>query len=744
MSRRSLAAALVVAMTLGLYVMKPTGADAAVASVTGGAFGAYAANISLFGTPQPPNGPHPTVTLPPGGGSVQQSDPDGHAINYGPATLFISGALTVESSGTTGATGSVTSRAHIVGDAEGRDPLRWTDLTQTCSAATNGATSGTTTIVGGTVTSTTGTTTVPTNPPVNHTVTGVVPGANDNFRIVFNERSVDASGVLTITAAHLYLLGPTARGDVFIGQVRCGVTVDTTTPTAPIAGDDSYSTPFETALNVSAPGVLDNDTDANGDAITAEMPTTPANGTVSLNTDGSFTYTPNAGFSGTDTFEYMVHDPGGLMDTGLVTITVGAPPNRRPVANDDTYATPYQTARVEAAPGVLANDTDPDGDALTTHLVSGPANGTLNLGHDGSFTYTPNAGFSGPDTFVYLAHDADDAQDTATVTITVGARPNAAPVANPDTYATDYQTALNVAAPGVLANDTDADGDALMAVNATQPANGSATVNADGSFTFTPNAGFSGTTTFTYVARDPFNADSSPATVTITVRPPPPVAPVAANDSYSTNYQTSLMVNAPGVLFNDTDGNNDPLTAVLAAGPANGTLVLNADGSFSYTPAAGFSGPDSFTYRASDGALTSNVATVTITVGARPASADVSVTVTDSTDPVGVRGELTYTITVANAGPDAAAQVTALINLPAGSRLQSFSGATCTEIKGKMKGLACELGTMADETSTEIVVTVTAPSKPATITASASASSDTADPNPANNSASEQTVVVRP
>jgi VCBS repeat-containing protein len=91
-------------------------------------------------------------------------------------------------------------------------------------------------------------------------------------------------------------------------------------------------------------------------------------------------------------------------------------------------------------------------------------------------------------------------------------------------------------------------------------------------------------------------------------------APTANDDSYSTQQDVNLTVNAPGVLANDSDPNNDPLTAALDSGPSNGVVTLNSDGSFTYTPNSGFSGADSFTYHATDGSLSSNSATVTITV----------------------------------------------------------------------------------------------------------------------------------
>src|SRR5207253_70475 len=134
-------------------------------------------------------------------------------------------------------------------------------------------------------------------------------------------------------------------------------------------------------------------------------------------------------------------------------------------------------------------------------------------------------------------------------------------------------------------------------------AHGSVVLNSDGSFSYTPNPNFNGTDTFTYKANDGA-ADSNTATVTINVTAVND-APVASNDSYSTNEETPLTVTAPGVLGNDSDVDADTLHVVLIDGPAHGTFALNADGSFTYTPNANFNGTDSFTYKANDGALDS-------------------------------------------------------------------------------------------------------------------------------------------
>ena len=191
---------------------------------------------------------------------------------------------------------------------------------------------------------------------------------------------------------------------------------------APDAVDDAYSTDEDTALSVNAPGVLANDTDPQGDALSAAVATGPANGTLGLNADGSFTYTPNANFNGADSFTYTATDSLGASDTATVAITVN-PVNDAPVAVGESYTHHgSDTALVVAAPGVLGNDADPvEGSPLTAVLVSGPASGTLALDPNGSFTYQPNEDFGGADSFTYKANDGAADSNVVTVSITVGA-----------------------------------------------------------------------------------------------------------------------------------------------------------------------------------------------------------------------------------------------------------------------------------------------------------------------------------
>ena len=185
---------------------------------------------------------------------------------------------------------------------------------------------------------------------------------------------------------------------------------------------------------------------------------------------------------------------------------------------------------------------------------------------------------------------------------------NTPPVANADSTVTDEDTPVAIA---VLSNDTDADGDPLVVLSAANGQHGSVVVNAGSTVTYTPNANFHGPDSFTYTVGDGRGGTAS-ATVTVEIEPIND-PPVAQNDSATTNSGMAVTIN---VQANDSDVEGGALTTSLVTTPASGVAVVNGGGTVTYTPNAGFSGTDSFTYRVSDGALSSNTATVTITVTA--------------------------------------------------------------------------------------------------------------------------------
>jgi VCBS repeat-containing protein len=356
---------------------------------------------------------------------------------------------------------------------------------------------------------------------------------------------------------------------------------------APTAVNDAFSLDEDGSLTVNgASGLLSNDSDPDGDTLIPTLASQPLHGTVSMNSDGSFNYTPEANYNGLDGFSYLVSDGVNNSDVASATITIN-PVNDLPVGVNDEFTTDEDTPLEIAAPGVLVNDTDVDGDALSSILVIPPQHGTVTLGSDGALLYTPEANFNGADGFSYKANDGS--ADSEATAVTVNVTPvNDAPASAADSYSTDEDTALVVdAATGVLANDTDAEGDAMTVAVVTGPANGTLTLNTDGSFNYTPNANFNGADSFTYTASDG-TATGAETTVALTVNPTND-PPATAADDYSTTEDTTLSIAvAAGVLSNDSDPDGDSLTAAVVAGPTNGTLTLNADGSFDYTPNANF------------------------------------------------------------------------------------------------------------------------------------------------------------
>ena len=191
------------------------------------------------------------------------------------------------------------------------------------------------------------------------------------------------------------------------------------------------------------------------------------------------------------------------------------------------------------------------------------------------------------------------------------------PIGTADAYATPFGEPLTVPAPGVLGNDVAPDGGPITAVLETDVPSTAGTLvfNPDGSFTFTPDTGISGEVTFTYVPSINGRLGNS-TTVTITVLPEVIVQPVGVPDAYTTLFNTPLVVPTPGVVGNDVSPNGRPIAAVLETDvpAAAGTLVLNLDGSFVFTPAVGFSGDVTFTYRPTVAGQAGNPTTVTITV----------------------------------------------------------------------------------------------------------------------------------
>jgi VCBS repeat-containing protein len=378
-----------------------------------------------------------------------------------------------------------------------------------------------------------------------------------------------------------------------------------------------YDSATRDLLQYAIPGgqghLKNNDIDIDQESWATTVVTGVAHGTLVLNVDGSFLYTPALDFVGTDSFTYRVTDAGGFTDTATVTINVLAL-NSAPVPLEDNYTVHEdQVLTVNAALGVLANDTDYEGTTLTVTSFTPAANGTLTLAADGSFVYTPNPNFNGSERVSYFVKDADGQSYAGLIKITVQPVPDA-PVAVNDAYQVNEDSTLGVTSSfsNLFTNDTDIDGVTVFtATLVTPPALGNLTWTSDGKFTYLAPKDYFGTVSFEYRISDGLLL-SNVATVTITVKPVND-APLAVADRYLLPYTaTSLTINAAqGLLVNDSDIEGDAFTAVLVTNPVYGTVALNSDGSFTYTKTANFALTDTFTYRARD---TSNSVNQTVTI----------------------------------------------------------------------------------------------------------------------------------
>ncbi len=391
--------------------------------------------------------------------------------------------------------------------------------------------------------------------------------------------------------------------------------------------------------------------DPDGDNLTVTAVGTPANGTASINADNSVTYTPNSGTTASeDSFSYTIADGQGGTSTATVTVYLA---NQPPVANDVSVS--HGTAAVTV--DVLANDWDPDGDALTVTAVGTPTSGTAAINGDGTITYTPNSGTSATaDSFSYTIADGQGGTSSATVSVFIADQP---PVAN-DVYAPHATAAVTV---DVLANDWDPDGDAMTVTSVGTPANGTATINADNTITYTPNSGFTGSSDlFTYTIADGQGGTSSALVFVGMIDH----APVAVNEAFDHVTATTTLA----VLAQDYDADGDTLTVTSIGTPAHGTASLNSDGTVTFTPAGGYS-TDSFTYTIADGQGGTSTGTVSI-------FSNDQAPVAGATNVVGVTAAVTVDVLANASDPDGDALTVTAVGTPGHGTAVNNSDGTVT------------------------------------------------------------------
>jgi VCBS repeat-containing protein len=342
-------------------------------------------------------------------------------------------------------------------------------------------------------------------------------------------------------------------------------------------------------------------TDAESDPFIYVLVASPAHGTVSVSNNGAYTYTPASNFHGTDSFTYKA--TGGSLESNIATVSITvASVNDAPVAQNRSLS-----LQEDIAGGGNLLATDPDNDPLTYVLVAPPTNGNVSVSATGAYTYTPSGNFNGGDSFTYKATDGTLFSNVATVTVTIS-EVNDLPVAQNRSSSGNEDTVLS---GFLLATDSET---AQLTYSLVSPATkGTVTVNATtGSYVYSPNANTNGTDSFTYKA-SAGTQDSNVAIVSLNIAAVND-APIAQNGNLEVAYGGSGTGN---LVANDIDSGS--LTFIKVSNPTKGTLTINsATGAYTYNASAGASGLDSFTYKANDSSLDSNISTVSINILSPP------------------------------------------------------------------------------------------------------------------------------
>ena len=374
--------------------------------------------------------------------------------------------------------------------------------------------------------------------------------------------------------------------------------------------------------------LLPNDSDPDGDALTINTTPviSPDNGTVVINPDGTYTYTPNLGFEGVDVFTYQICDDGTpvLCDTVPVTIDVMPNPGVNVTVATDDAGTGMINQPITGS--LTANDTDPEGNSQTVNTtpVVNPMNGTVVINPNGTYTYTPDENYVGNDQFIYTICDDGTPQacDTATVYLTIMIENTV--IAKNDIN----QTLKNIEVTGsVITNDEDPQNNAFTVDTdlVAQPANGTVSINAEGIYTYTPNTDFVGEDIFTYRICDsgiPQACDTADVVITIididTTTNNPPIGVVDNGTTLRDVPMTGQISTNDG----DPDGDGIVIDTIPVVPPSNGTVNINPDGSFVYVPNPNFVGLDTFFYSVCDNAVPPLCDTSMVIVDVLPSTLD--------------------------------------------------------------------------------------------------------------------------
>ncbi|MGL1274738.1 tandem-95 repeat protein, partial [Vibrio parahaemolyticus] len=424
--------------------------------------------------------------------------------------------------------------------------------------------------------------------------------SNGYFVLVGDEVKLTQAGVNAVNNDELNLKGLTISASVSDGVNPTASDSDSLIVNrvndAPVAKDDIATTQEDTAVTID---VLPNDSDVNGDKLSIQSASVPeAQGKVEI-VDGKLVFTPAENFHGDAEITYTLTD-GALTDQATVNVTVNAV-NDTPVVEsnlaDQTLAEDFTPYTIDL--NTAFSDVD-NVDGELTFSVSGNSNVLVSI-ENGIATISPTADWNGSETLTFTATDPSGESISATVNFTVA--PVADIVADKATVVEDTPTIIKV-----LGNDTFEGGDQVVSLDTNNgPANGTVSVNPDGSVTYTPNDNYHGTDSFTYIVTSGGVSESTTVNVDVT---PVNDAPVAKDDIATTQEDTAVTIDA---LPNDTDADGDKLSIESASVPKEQGTVEVVDGKLVFTPAENFNGDAEITYTVTDGQLTDE-AKVTVTV----------------------------------------------------------------------------------------------------------------------------------
>ncbi|MDW1940663.1 tandem-95 repeat protein [Vibrio sp. Vb0599] len=438
--------------------------------------------------------------------------------------------------------------------------------------------------------------------------------------IALNLATDDENITITDNGDGTYTLTPDAdfNGDItFTFDVSDGDDVVSTNLELLVSPVNDAPEPQDQAFTVGEDGVLtftDADlltgaTDIEGDDLSVEGVTyTGADGVLTDNGDGTYSFAPNENFNGDVNFTFDVSD-GTDTVTANIDVTV-TPENDPPVAGSTAYTVHEDNSITISDEQLLANSSDIEGDVLIDSVSYSGNDGVLEINGDGTYTFSPNENFSGEVSLDVVVVDEEGATDSTTAGITV-IEVNDPPIAGPTAYTIDEDQVLTFSESQVLLNASDVEGDVELVGISYDGPDGIFSVNGDGTCSFAPNENFNGQVQLDVTIRDEDGAEVD-TYITVDVLPIND-APVSGNLAYSVDEDNSITLSQEQLLALASDVEGDALTASNLVVDGDATVTANDDGSFTITPDANFNGDIDITFDINDGSDTI-VATADLTV----------------------------------------------------------------------------------------------------------------------------------